>query len=249
LAKKYSSKAPKCAEIWIARLKIEKQSGDTKGAWEDVWNEARKNILAGSGAASDDVWLWGLNHTDGMTIDGQMANVESLIREASSKTISSSLIDQLLVRYVGLLLKRSRAQLERGEYKRGDATKDLQRFSTSFALSAKAWEAAFDAYSSTSEAGESAPDTPQFDPSDVYSTLRFIYDKWRLTSPECHSEAALKWALWLLEQDNGAEAGGVVATARIALDGAAVDAFEKRWTDIINRTDGEEGSERQEEAD
>ncbi len=80
--------------------------------------------------------------------------------------------------------------------------------------------------------------------------LRTIYNKWRLVSPSIHGDAALKWAGWLSKHRKGSEAAEVIASARaaiISVDTSAVDAFERRWGDILNNVGDKEGQDEQDD--
>ena len=62
LAKKYTSKIPSSAELWLAQLQLESQTESND--WRKVWDEARKNVTVSDGVyyseAAELVWTWGL---------------------------------------------------------------------------------------------------------------------------------------------------------------------------------------------
>lgn len=54
--RKYTSRAPTAAHVWLARLGAEYRNGD-RHMIDKVWREARTSVV---GADTDKVWMWGL---------------------------------------------------------------------------------------------------------------------------------------------------------------------------------------------
>lgn len=172
-------------------------------------------------------------------------------------------MDRLFVRYVRSLREQSDHLKSSGEYQRGAQIKDLNRLSKSFLLSPNVWEAAFDIYSekassssfppttaSTTESTDASMDVDIQDESE--DVLRTIFNKWRLASPSTHGDAALKWAGCLSSRGKGSEAAEVIASARIAvssLGGQALEDFENRWRDVLDRAEENEEDHDEDEGD
>ena len=57
VARKYTSRAPTNASIWLARLDAEKDFATQHADVDAAWAEARGKV---EGAGLEDVWLWGL---------------------------------------------------------------------------------------------------------------------------------------------------------------------------------------------
>lgn len=65
-ARKYTSRTPKSAQVWLARLAAERQLGFDSEGWdtvERVWAEARGLVAEGSEEELGRIWLWGLEVT------------------------------------------------------------------------------------------------------------------------------------------------------------------------------------------
>ena len=59
LARKYTSKSPKSASIWLARLDAEKRFSQ-RGDIEKAWADARSSVV-GNVDDVEKVWMWGLD--------------------------------------------------------------------------------------------------------------------------------------------------------------------------------------------
>lgn len=61
IARKYSSKSPRSASVWLARLEAERHFGGNDGDLEQTWAEARQSAT-GTEEEIRMVWSWGLVH-------------------------------------------------------------------------------------------------------------------------------------------------------------------------------------------
>ena len=59
LARRYTSKSPKSASVWLARLDTEKRFSQRKDI-EKAWADARSSVVGDAHDVSQ-VWIWGLD--------------------------------------------------------------------------------------------------------------------------------------------------------------------------------------------
>ncbi len=66
-ARKYTSRCPQAANVWLERLAMEKQHGSRESV-EKAWEEARRSV-AGSEDEIASVWQWGLENCGAISME------------------------------------------------------------------------------------------------------------------------------------------------------------------------------------
>ena len=78
LARKYTTKQPTSAVVWLARLAVEVKLGSGEDA-RTAWAEAQGAV---KGERMEDVWIWGLEQTFGESPEERMRLLEVRVRFA-----------------------------------------------------------------------------------------------------------------------------------------------------------------------
>jgi U3 small nucleolar RNA-associated protein 6 len=219
ISRKYTSRVPSRADVWLAALDLEKSLGTPIEDLSSLCGSARASTR---GNSLEEIWLWGL---DSHSLDGPSAFSEQqkiyqrLLRESMQDPLLSSIHEQLLQKYAELMYTNSPSAEGRKEF--------LQQLTSNYHTSGVVWDRVFELESSLEGANE--------------SILKDIHTRWREKGQACTIDAALAWGSWLLTQGRGKEASDVVMSARALLADEQKAVLEKRWSEVLDGgQDGEE---------
>ena len=235
-AKKYTSRVPEAACVWLARLEAV-QTLTGKGDTEDVWAEARRSISVSHEDVST-VWTWGLASLPQepkrkvhevcefagylrpdilipvfVADPGLGAHLQELLRESMRDAALKDVHETLLMSYLSSL-----SATERGEESRlanvpsqaenwKSAVRHMQR---TCLPTGKVWQRAF-MLAKQGSIGE--------------NVLREIYETWRRVE---ESDAIVEWARYLFENGKAKEATDVVLRSKNR-------AIEDRWAKVMEQ--------------
>ncbi|KAI0373390.1 hypothetical protein BV20DRAFT_962522 [Pilatotrama ljubarskyi] len=125
VARKYATRAPSNAAVWLARLEAEQQLAQPEDV-ERAWQEARRKV---EGDGLDNVWLWGLRSGASTSSDNNDNNDNAEVRKdvellehllPESKRIrepaaASAIHEVLLIRYAAATHRALQHQIAQGE--------------------------------------------------------------------------------------------------------------------------------------
>ncbi|KAI0356208.1 hypothetical protein OH77DRAFT_1423811 [Trametes cingulata] len=124
VARKYTTRAPSNAAVWLARLEAEKQFAQPKDV-ESAWQEARTKV---EGLGLEDVWLWGLQSSastsssahddDNAEAHQDVKLLEHLLPESKrirEPAAASAIHEVLLIRYAAATHRALQHQMAQGE--------------------------------------------------------------------------------------------------------------------------------------
>ncbi|KAF9268817.1 hypothetical protein L218DRAFT_954258 [Marasmius fiardii PR-910] len=197
IAKRYTTRVPEVACVWLARLAAVRELSDV--AVEEVWAEARRCVSA-SQEETPTVWTWGLAL---LPQERKRQVHEELLRESLGDSRLQRVHEELLMSYVSLLTGRGvDPAAEEGANQNSVFMNDSESHAESWKRgirymqrmcfpSGRVWQKAF--MLSKQGFGE--------------DLLRDIYESWRRRE---EVDATVEWARWLLENGKGREAMEVI---------------------------------------
>ncbi|VDC03631.1 unnamed protein product [Peniophora sp. CBMAI 1063] len=226
-ARKYAVARPHSPDVQLARLNAEKAAGASDDDLKEAWKDARRGVGAGvkMGSAGEEeseegeweemrrkVWIWGLEE-----IGEDSTILETLLRESLTDPLLRPTHDALLIRYALLAHRQSQSTTKT----------TLDRLARLFLPTSSTWASIF----------EVLADQDTADADTLYTTLSAAHAQWKAASGG--TDAAIRWAAWLLEHGKGAEALVVVR--------AAGKEAERRWAGMLaereERTEDDVGEE------
>ncbi|KAJ3727158.1 U3 small nucleolar RNA-associated protein 6-domain-containing protein [Lentinula raphanica] len=227
-ARKYTTRVPSEAGVWLARLdgmKGLKQGLDAVGK---IWREARRSV---SGSPKDEnlmrVWTWGVSGD--MDHAGRLRVYEDLLNESTGEP---SIYEHLLLEYVTALhesrcnrpgptpgLGSDSDQVANESAKALDMQRQqLRHMQTRFIISEKVWKKMFQLEETIGDA--------------TSTVLEEIYEQWRKTDVV---EATMGWAQWLLKNGKGKEASTLIVRSKGSVGQKEQEELEREWVRVIER--------------
>ncbi|KAL0581821.1 U3 snoRNP protein [Marasmius crinis-equi] len=208
-AKKYTSKVPEAACVWLARLEGVLKLRGREGT-EEVWAEARRSVPV-SHEDAPTVWTWGLAF---LPQEHKRKVHEELLRESMRDSALQDVHEALLLSYVssmsapetdptGVEPRLGNAASRTETWK--DGVRHMQR---TCHPTRKVWQKAF-MLSKQGAVGE--------------AVLREIYESWRRVD---EIDATVEWAQYLSEKGEGKEAMQVVLRSKNST-------VEERWAQLM----------------
>ncbi|KAK0213041.1 U3 small nucleolar RNA-associated protein 6-domain-containing protein [Desarmillaria ectypa] len=203
-ARKYTSRCPQAASVWLERLAAEKQHG-SKEIFEKAWEEARRSV-AGSEDEIASVWQWGLENYGAISMEHLERLHEGLAKESMSMGLLA-VHEMILMRYVTVLYKdrtvpksgqSSDQHTKRSEWDR------VRHMDNAYLTTGRIWGEVFRL---EAKAGKE-------------EMLEEVYQVWRRKDAET---ATTEWAKWLLQHDKGKKAGAIM------LQGG----YTEKWEEIL----------------
>ncbi|KAJ4493967.1 U3 snoRNP protein [Lentinula edodes] len=212
-AKRYTSRVPESASVWIARLTAIKALGENIDA---VWREARRSVSPKDENFAH-VWTWGIS--EDMEHDERLRVYEVLLNESVG---DSSLQEHLLLGYVAALMV-SRSRPTAGDDSDQVANKSakalnlqkLRHMQSRFLNTGKVWQKMFQL---EAEQNGSA------------IVLEEIYELWRKANVV---EATIAWAEWLLKNGKGKEASVLIVRSKGSVGQKEQEEMETQWVRIM----------------
>ncbi|KAJ3891268.1 U3 small nucleolar RNA-associated protein 6-domain-containing protein [Lentinula edodes] len=206
-AKRYTSRVPESASVWIARLTAMKALDENIDA---VWREARRSVSPKDENFAH-VWTWGISE--------DMVHDERLrVYEVSD----SSLQEHLLLGYVAALMV-SRSTPVSGDDSDQVANKSakalnlqkLRHMQGRFLNTGKVWQKMF--HLEAEENGSAI-------------VLEELYELWRTANVV---EATIAWAEWLLKNGKGKEASVLIVRSKGSVGQKEQEEMETQWVRIM----------------
>ncbi|KAK0437529.1 U3 small nucleolar RNA-associated protein 6-domain-containing protein [Armillaria borealis] len=208
-ARKYTSRCPQAASVWLERLAMEKQHGSRETV-EKAWEEARRSV-AGSEVEIASVWQWGLENCGAISMEHlaqlhEASTLQGLAKESMGMGILA-VHEMILMRYVTVLYKdrtvpksgqSSDQQTKRSEWDR------VRHMDDAYLTTGKIWGEVFRL---EAQAGKE-------------EMLEEVYQVWRRKDGET---ASMEWAKWLLEHGKGKKASAIM------LQGG----YTEKWEEIL----------------
>ncbi|KAJ3824206.1 U3 snoRNP protein [Lentinula raphanica] len=216
-ARKYTSRVPSSAVVWLARLTGMKGLNEGFDAVGKIWHEARRSV-----SPKDEnlmrVWTWGvsgdMDHAERLRV------YEDLLNESTGEP---SIYEHLLLEYVTALHK-SRCRPTPGLVSDSDQVanesakaldmQQLRHMQTRFIISEKVWRKMF-------QLEEIIGDR---------TVLEEIYEQWRKTNVV---EATMGWAQWLLKNGKGKEASTLIVRSKGSVGQKEQEELEREWVRVI----------------
>ncbi|KAJ3758844.1 U3 snoRNP protein [Lentinula raphanica] len=216
-ARKYTSRVPSSAVVWLARLTGMKGLNEGFDAVGKIWHEARRSV-----SPKDEnlmrVWTWGvsgdMDHAERLRV------YEDLLNESTGEP---SIYEHLLLEYVTALHK-SRCRPTPGLVSDSDQVanesakaldmQQLRHMQTRFIISEKVWRKMF-------QLEEIIGDR---------TVLEEIYEQWRKTNVV---EATIGWAQWLLKNGKGKEASTLIVRSKGSVGQKEQEELEREWVRVI----------------
>ncbi|KAJ3775345.1 U3 snoRNP protein [Lentinula raphanica] len=225
-ARKYTTRVPSEARVWLARLdgmKGLKQGLDAVGK---IWREARRSV---SGSPKDEnlmrVWTWGVSGD--MDHAGRLRVYEDLLNESAGEP---SIYEHLLLEYVTALhesrcnrptpgLGSDSDQVANESAKALDMQRQqLRHMQTRYVISENVWKKMFQLEETIGDA--------------TSTVLEEIYEQWRKTDVV---EATMGWAQWLLKNGKGKEASTLIVRSKGSVGQKEQEELEREWVRVIER--------------
>ncbi|KAJ3809081.1 U3 small nucleolar RNA-associated protein 6-domain-containing protein [Lentinula lateritia] len=212
-AKRYTSRVPESASVWIARLTAMKALDENIDA---VWREARRSVSPKDENFAQ-VWTWGIS--EDMVHDERLRVYEVLLNESVG---DSSLQEHLLLGYVtALMVSRSRPisgddsdQVANKSAKVLNLQK-LRHMQGRFLNTGKVWQKMF--HLEAEENGSAI-------------VLEEIYELWRTANVV---EATIAWAEWLFKNGKGKEASVLIVRSKGSVGQKEQEEMETQWVRIM----------------
>ncbi|KAJ3861211.1 U3 small nucleolar RNA-associated protein 6-domain-containing protein [Lentinula novae-zelandiae] len=212
-AKRYTSRVPESASVWIARLTAMKTLDENIDA---VWREARRSVSPKDEHFAH-VWTWGIS--EDMVHDERLRVYEVLLNESVG---DSSLQEHLLLGYVAALMV-SRSTPISGDDSDQVANKSakalnlqkLRHMQGRFLNTGKVWQKMF--HLEAEENGSAI-------------VLEEIYELWRTANVV---EATIAWAEWLLKNGKGKEASVLIVRSKGSVGQKEQEEMETQWVRIM----------------
>ncbi|KAJ3929110.1 MAG: U3 snoRNP protein [Lentinula lateritia] len=214
-AKRYTSRVPESASVWIARLTAMKALDENIDA---VWREARRSVSPKDEHFAH-VWTWGIS--EDMVHDERLRVYEVSFRKESIVG-DSSLQEHLLLGYVAALMV-SRSTPISGDDSDQVANKSakalnlqkLRHMQGRFLNTGKVWQKMF--HLEAEENGSAI-------------VLEEIYELWRTANVV---EATIAWAEWLLKNGKGKEASVLIVRSKGSVGQKEQEEMETQWVRIM----------------
>ncbi|KAJ3922273.1 U3 snoRNP protein [Lentinula edodes] len=214
-AKRYTSRVPESASVWIARLTAMKALDENIDA---VWREARRSVSPKDENFAH-VWTWGIS--EDMVHDERLRVYEVSFRKESIVG-DSSLQEHLLLGYVAALMV-SRSTPVSGDDSDQVANKSakalnlqkLRHMQGRFLNTGKVWQKMF--HLEAEENGSAI-------------VLEELYELWRTANVV---EATIAWAEWLLKNGKGKEASVLIVRSKGSVGQKEQEEMETQWVRIM----------------
>ncbi|KAG7446482.1 uncharacterized protein BT62DRAFT_1021837 [Guyanagaster necrorhizus] len=203
-ARKYTSRCPQAASVWLERLAAEKEQG-SKETVEKAWEEARRSV-AGSEDEIASVWQWGLENCGGVSMEHLARLHEGLAKESMGMGLLA-VHEMILLRYLTVVYKdrtvpksgqSSDQQTKRSEWDR------VRHMDDAYLTTGRIWGEVFRL---EAKAGKE-------------EMLEEVYQVWRRKEAET---ASVEWAKWLLKHGRGKKASAIM------LQGG----YKEKWEEIV----------------
>lgn len=244
ICRKYTTKAPKAAHVWLGRLQAEKEFGtvanEGRSNLDKAWAEARKSA-EGPEEELEQVWTWGLfpednaedrrrthevsggNSMPRSSVNGNIY-IQGLLRESMRDSSLHGVHEKLLMRYVAVMheaLPNAAAGLtsDQGVTVRASWLCSIRHMNKSYLTSGKVWKTVFMAVESEEDGWG-------------YDVLGEIYEGWRR---EDAVEATLAWAGWQVKKGKGKEARELVMRMRHCVGEEGRIKMEQGWIEGLER--------------
>ncbi|KAF5388845.1 hypothetical protein D9757_005662 [Collybiopsis confluens] len=210
VARRYTSRAPGVASVWLSRLGAEKVLNDSVDAVAKVWHESRRMVSADDGNLVD-IWIWGIYSED---IQEKRLNLfEELLNESMGDPSVHRVHEQLVLGYVTALYqcrKGAKTGLETDQ-----TLHKLHHMQNRFVSTGKVWQRLFELEA------EGSGDERE---------LERVYELWRKSDMV---EATLGWAEWLLKNGKGKEGSELIVRSKGSVGEDEQTALETRWVGVV----------------
>ncbi|KAJ3984445.1 U3 small nucleolar RNA-associated protein 6-domain-containing protein [Lentinula detonsa] len=217
-ARRYTSRAPESAAVWIGRLTAMKALNEDLDAVGKVWREARRSVSLKDENVMD-VWTWGMS--EDMEHDVRLRVYEDLLNESVG---DPSLHEQVLLEYV-TAFQKSRCKPSElnsdqvaNEPAKAFKLQNLRHMQSRFINTGKVWQKMFQL-----EAEEEKGDA---------IVLKEIYELWRKANV---LEATIAWAEWLLKNGKGKEASGLIVRSKGSVGQKEQEEMETEWVRVMEQ--------------
>ncbi|KAF8653585.1 hypothetical protein AX16_003863 [Volvariella volvacea WC 439] len=243
ICRKYTSKAPRSADVWMGRLAAERMFGDrseeSRRIVDDSWREARRSVV-GTIEELERVWTWGLLAED--TFDARRRVHEELLKESLRDSSLHGLHEKLLMQYVRMM-HEAPANSGSGltsDQRVGVRTRWLgtvRHMSNYYHASGKVWQRVFELLSDEWE-----KDKDSTEGNDRYKVnkaerkveeqvMKEIHENWR---KEETVEATLALAGWQIKQGKGKEATDLVVRTGGSIGQEERRRLENGWREAMD---------------
>ncbi|KAF9467295.1 U3 small nucleolar RNA-associated protein 6-domain-containing protein [Collybia nuda] len=229
--RKYTTKAPKSAYVWLARLGAEKRFAATdkgRDVVDTIWGEARRSVLVEESSEEEleKLWTWGLFPEGSVT--ERLKIHEGLLKESMRDGRLRGLHETLLISFVrtaheGRGKPDSGLTSDQAEYS-ARWLHSVRHMARVYLTTGRVWQQVFSTIEEEDWGSESR---------EKRQVLGEVFEKWRQKD---ELEATLEWARWLLSSGKGKEATEAVVVGCRSIGEEGRVELERRWMGIVGRS-------------